>query len=174
MALDRTPLHPFVAPTGVVLFGASQTIGTLGHGLAKNLLQGNHSGRCHFVNPKHSEVGGHPCHPSLEAVEARLSLALIAAPADNIPEILEACGRRNIRSAIIYSTGFRDAEANGRENLRCLQEIAARKQIRILGPKALGFVLPHSGFNATPIYQDRPGRQSSLHLPVKCDLCGNS
>ncbi len=156
MALDRTPLHPFVAPTGIVLFGASQTIGTLGHGLAKNLLQGSHSSRCHFVNPKHSEVEGHPCHPSLEAVEARLSLALIAAPADNIPEILEACGQRNIRSAIIYSAGFRDAYANGRENLRCLQEIAARKQIRILGPKALGFVLPHSGFNATPITKAVP------------------
>jgi len=156
MALDRTPLHPFVAPTGIVLFGASQTVGTLGHGLAKNLLQGSHSGRCHFVNPKHSEVEGHPCHPSLEAVEARLSLALITVPADNIPDILEACGRRNIRSAIVYSTGFRDADANGRENLRCLQEIAARKQIRILGPKALGFVLPHSGFNATPITKTVP------------------
>lgn len=151
MALDRTPLHSFVTPNGIVLFGASQAEGTLGYGLARNLRQGSFAGQCHFVNPKYQEIEGQRCHASLDSVEARLNLALIAAPPDSIPDILESCSRRNIRSAIIYSTGLREVDANGRENLQSLQQIAARQQIRILGPKALGIVLPHIGLNATPI-----------------------
>jgi acetyltransferase len=156
MALDRTPLHPFVAPSGIVLFGASPTAGTLGNGLARNLCQGSHAGRVHFVSPKHTEVEGRTCHPSLDAIEAKLSLALIVTPADSVADALEACGRRNIHSAIVYSTGFRDADPNGRENFRRLQDVAVRREIRIFGPKALGYVLPHSGFNATPITKTVP------------------
>lgn len=156
MALDRTPLHPFVAPTGIVLFGASPTAGTLGHGLARNLRQSIHAGRCHFVNPKHAEVDGHPCHPSLDAVDARLNLALIATPVDDVAGILDACGERNILSAIVYSAGFRDTDENGSEHFRHLQDVAARRKIRIFGPKALGYILPHTGFNATPIMKAVP------------------
>ena len=151
MALDRTPLHPFVAPTGIALFGASQTIGTLGNGLAKNLSLGSYAGRCHFINAKYSEVEGQPCHPSLDAVDARLGLALIATPPESVADILEACGQRNIQSAVIYSAGFRSADENGSENFRRMQEVAARRRIRIFGPKALGYVLPHIGLNATPL-----------------------
>lgn len=156
MALDRTPLHPFVAPTGIVLFGASHTPGTMGRGLARNLQNGSYAGRCHFVNPKYSEVEGQPCHASLDSIDARLNLALIATPANSIPGILEACGRRNIQSAIIYSTGFRETEAHGSENYRRMHDVATRYKIRILGPKALGYALPHTGLNATPIAKAVP------------------
>jgi acetyltransferase len=151
MALDRTPLHTFVAPTGIALFGASQTIGTLGNGLARNLCQGSYADRCHFINAKYAEVEGHPCHPSLDAVDERLNLALIATPPESVADILETCGQRNIQSAVIYSAGFRSADENGSENFRRLQDVAARRRIRILGPKALGYILPHIGLNATPI-----------------------
>lgn len=156
MALDRTPLHPFVAPVGIALFGASQTAGALGYGLARNLIRGDYAKLSYFINPKHPEVEGLPCLPALDAVDARLSLALIATPADNVPEILEACGKRRIESAIIYSAGFRDADPNGGENSRRMQEAAARANIRILGPKALGYVLPHKGLNTTPIAKAVP------------------
>lgn len=156
MALERTPLHPFVAPAGIVLFGASQTIGTLGYGLARNLVRGKYAERCHFINPSHAEVEGLPCLPSLGAVDAPLSLALIATPADNVAAVLEACGQRRIESAIIYSAGFRDADANGSDNFRRMQEAATRANIRVLGPKALGYVLPHKGLNTTPIAKTVP------------------
>jgi acetyltransferase len=156
MALDRTPLHPFVAPTGIALFGASQTPGTLGNGLARNLCQGSYADRCHFINAKYSEVEGHRCHLSLNTVDARLSLALITTPPESVADILETCGQRNIQSAIIYSAGFRSADENGTENFRRLQEVATRRRIRILGPKALGFVLPHIGLNATPVTKAVP------------------
>lgn len=156
MALDRTPLHPFLAPSGIALFGASPTIGALGNGLARNLGQGRYAERCHFINPKHTEVDGHPCHASLDTVDAPLSLALIATPADSVADILDACIRRNVQAAVIYSAGFRDADMDGSENFRRVQNIAARGQVRIFGPKALGYVLPHRGLNATPITKAVP------------------
>lgn len=151
MALDRTPLHPFVAPVGIALFGASPTKGTLGHGLAKNLGQGSFSERCHFVNPKHAEIEGRHCYPTLDEIDARISLALIASPAESVPDILEACGKRNIQSAIVYSAGFNDPDVNSGDSFRRMMDVAQRKRIRIFGPKALGYALPHSGLNATPI-----------------------
>ncbi|MCF8199424.1 MAG: bifunctional acetate--CoA ligase family protein/GNAT family N-acetyltransferase [Sulfuritalea sp.] len=156
MALDRTPLHPFVAPAGIALFGASPTKGTLGFGLAKNISQGSFSERCYFINPKHTEIEGRPCHPSLNEIDARISLALIASPADSVPSILEACGKRNIQSAIVYSAGFNDSDVNRCDSFQRMAEMAARKRIRIFGPKALGYALPHSGLNATPITKTVP------------------
>lgn len=147
MAYDRTPLQPFLAPVGAVLFGASPEAGSLGHGLLQNLRGGTLGERLHIVSEKHADIDGLPCHASLSQIQAPLTLALVATPAQSVPEIVAACALRGIRAAVVFSAGLRPATPAGAE----LRAIAGRHRLRLFGPQALGYILPHAGLNVTPM-----------------------
>ncbi|OGB30028.1 MAG: hypothetical protein A3F78_08780 [Burkholderiales bacterium RIFCSPLOWO2_12_FULL_61_40] len=151
MTFDRTPLRSFLNPTGIALFGASPVSGTLGYGLVQSLAGGEFSKRVHYINPKHVQIDGQVCVASLEQVQGPISLALIATPLSAAPDIVEACGRRGISSAIVYSSGLHDSATHDAQYLRLIQAAGARAKVRLLGPRAMGFVLPHAGLNTTPV-----------------------
>jgi acetyltransferase len=152
MSPDRTPLQPFLGPAGVALFGASAEPGTPGFGLLQNLKGGAFAERIHLISTRHSEIAGHPCHATLADIPATLTLAVIATPPNTVCGIVEACAQRGIRAAVVLTDGLRPTSPAGIQ----LAETAARLKIRLFGPNALGYVLPHAGFNLTPITQAVP------------------
>jgi acetyltransferase len=168
MSSYRTPLQPFLSPSGIALFGASQETGSFGNGLLRNLLGGSLAGKLHLVSQKYAEIDGQPCHSSLAEISAPLSLALIATPAHTVPGILEACAQRGIRSAVIFSNGLRPENPTGQK----LNDIAARYNIRLYGPNALGYILPHASLNLTPIVQAVPAGNLAL-VSQSAAVCAN-
>jgi acyl-CoA synthetase (NDP forming) len=69
-------------------------------------------------------------------------------PAHAIPEVLEDCVRKGVRSAAIFSSGFRESEAPEGATLQDrIQEIAHSGNIRILGPNCMGLYCPETGLN---------------------------
>jgi acetyltransferase len=85
--MNRSPLRAIVKPASIVLFGASTTTETIGGSLAHNLLESGFTGRVHFVNPRHTCINNHPCHPTLDGIDDSIELALIATPTETIPDI---------------------------------------------------------------------------------------
>ena len=168
MSLARTPLQPFLSPKGIAIFGASPDAGTLGNGLLRNLLASQLSGKLHFVSPKYHDIAGQPCHASLAEITASLSLALIATPAATVPGIIEACGKRGIRSAVIFSNGLRPDTLAGMQ----LRTAARHHKVRLFGPDALGYILPHAGLNLTPITQIVPAGNLAL-VSQSAAICAN-
>lgn len=158
MSPDRTPLQPFLAPAGIAIFGASAEPGTPGFGLLQNLKGGPFAERIHLVSARHEEIAGHPCHASLTDIRAPLTLAVIASPTNAVCSHIEACAQRGIRAAVVLSGGLRPATAVGAQ----LVETAARLRVRLFGPDALGYVLPHAGLNLTPITQSVPAGNLAL------------
>jgi len=67
-----------------------------------------------------------------------VDLALIAVPAPFVAEVLEACGRRGVRAAIVISAGFKEIGPEGAAREARLREIAHRFGIVLLGPNCLG------------------------------------
>lgn len=145
MNINKTPLRPFLAPSGIALFGASPDMGTLGHGLAQSLAGGQWATRTHFINPRHGHIGEQPCVASLDQIVDPISLALIATPFETVPSLIEACGRRGIEAAIVYSA------AQDGDSALLLRRAAARAKVRVMGPRAMGFALPHAELNTTPV-----------------------
>ncbi|MFA7292068.1 MAG: GNAT family N-acetyltransferase [Rhodocyclaceae bacterium] len=168
MSPNRTPLQPFLAPGGIVIFGASPEAGTLGNGLLRNLRGGALAARLHPVSQKHREIDGLPCHSALSEISAPLSLALIATPAHTVPGIVEACAARGIRAAIVFTGGLRPGTPAGMQ----LAEMAARHKVRLFGPNALGYILPHLGLNLTPITQSVPAGNLAL-VSQSAAVCAN-
>lgn len=168
MSLVRTPLDPFLVPKGIAVFGASPEAGTLGHGLLRNLLASRLSGKLHFVSQKYADIGGLNCYGSVAEITAPLSLALIATPAHTVPGIIEACGQRGIRAALVFSNGLRPDSLAGMQ----LSTAALRHKVRLFGPDALGYILPHAGLNLTPIAQVVPAGNLAL-VSQSAAICAN-
>jgi acetyltransferase len=136
-------------PNAVAVFGASDSEGSLGGSVYRNLLAAGFQGRCYGINPKHEQVAERPCHRDLHHLNKRLDLALIATPLDEVPEILDQCGEYGVRAAVVYSGGF--GRLHNQTNILQdkLLEAGRRNRIRVLGPKTLGVMRPHHKLNAS-------------------------
>jgi acetyltransferase len=133
----------------VALVGATEREGALGSIVYRNLAGGGLRGELFAVNPKHSTVYGKPAYPRLSGLPSVPDLAVVVTPARTVPEIIEDAGKAGIKAAIVLSSGFAEAGAEG----RALQDrmVATAKQygVRILGPNCLGEMRTDAGLNAS-------------------------
>jgi acetyltransferase len=136
-------------PTAVAVFGASDREDSVGGTVYRNLLASGFKGACYGVNPKHDQVQGRPCYESLEALDKRVDLALIATPPEQALAVLEQCGSYGVKAAVIYSAGFAEQGEAGAVLQERLVESAHRHRIRMLGPNSMGTMRPQHGLNAT-------------------------
>ncbi|WP_324779080.1 bifunctional acetate--CoA ligase family protein/GNAT family N-acetyltransferase [Thiobacillus sedimenti] len=142
-------LHPLFNPRSVAVFGASEREESVAGTLFRNLHQAGFQGTVYPVNPKHETVFGERCYASAAELPAIPELALIATPAATVVRILEECGQRGIRHAIVLSAGFREVGAKGAALEDALSAVAHQYGIRFIGPNCLGIQRPAIGLNAT-------------------------
>lgn len=154
--MSRAPLAGLVAPKAIAVFGASPDPTTLGGALTRNLLEGGFAGTVHLVNPRYADIHGHPCHRDLGAIDSAIDLALIMTPGHTVQSVVEQCGKKRIRFAIVHSSGFAEAGEIGACVETELLATAKRCGVRLLGPRALGYIRPSLGLNATPFFRHLP------------------
>ena len=104
---ERRYLAQLFCPTSVALIGASEREGSASRALAENFLHGGFKGEYYAVNPNYATVLGMPTHPSVDSIGKPIDLAVIATPAEAVPEVMESCRRARVYSALILSTGLR-------------------------------------------------------------------
>ena len=63
--------------------------------------------------------------------------------------MLEHCGERGVRGAIIVSAGFREGGEAGAAWERAMLQVASRYGLRLLGPNSFGVIRTDNGFNAS-------------------------
>ncbi len=142
-------LSAFFRPQGVALIGASRDPAKLGYAVLRNLTQHGYPGPVYPVNPKADEILGVRCYPSVLDVPDPVELAVIISPAATTPTILQQCGQRGIKAAIIISGGFSEAGPAGAELEGQLTDIARRHHIRLMGPNCIGVIDTHTPFDTT-------------------------
>jgi acetyltransferase len=144
-------LTSFFRPNGVALIGASNDPTKLGYGIMVNLLdpQDGYPGPIYPINPKATEIFGLRCYPDILSVPDPVELAIIIVPAEMIPSLLEDCGRRGVKAAVILSGGFREIGPEGEARERLCLEIARRYGMRLMGPNGIGVIDTHTPLNTT-------------------------
>jgi acetyltransferase len=156
-------LTPFFNPNGIAIIGASAKAGKLGFGVIDNLIKSGYTGPIYPVNPKTDHILGYQTYAHISQVPNPVELAVFIIPAGAIPAALESCGQRGIRAAVILSGGFAEAGPEGAALQMQLLEIAARYQMRLVGPNGVGVMNPHTGLNTTFIEQiPEPGEIALL------------
>ncbi|MEO1403851.1 MAG: bifunctional acetate--CoA ligase family protein/GNAT family N-acetyltransferase [Cyanobacteria bacterium J06635_1] len=146
---DYQPLSPFFAPQTVAVIGATERPGSVGRTVLWNLMSSAFGGTIFPVHPTRTNVLGIKAYAAIGEISEHIDLAIIAIPAQGVPEIIDQCGIAGVKGVIILSAGFREIGAAGIALEEAVLASARRNQIRILGPNCLGLMCPTSGLNAT-------------------------
>ncbi len=138
-------IEKFFNPNSVAIVGASPKPGKVGNVILANFKK-RFRGRIYPVNPKHEEIMGLKCYPSIKDLPETPDLVVIAIPAPKVPRVLRDAGEKGVKATIIITGGFRET---GTEEGKRLEEeivkISREYGIRILGPNCLGIYDNWSG-----------------------------
>jgi len=142
-------IEAVLRPASVAVVGASDTPGSIGEVLCRNLREGGFRGPVFYVNPRHATIGDAPSYPDVRSLPQTVDVAIIATPPHTLPAVLEDCGERGVRGAIIVSAGFREGGEEGTACERSMLQVASRYGLRLLGPNSFGVIRTENGFNAS-------------------------
>lgn len=147
--MGRHYLTALFAPSSVAVFGASDRPDSVGQIVFQNMLSSGFTGRLYPINPKHTEVQGRKAFANIAEISDTVELVVIATPPATIPQILEQCGQRSVKAAVILSAGFSETGAKGMALEKEMIKSARHHGIRILGPNCIGIMRPSLGLNTT-------------------------
>lgn len=138
----------FFNPKAVAVVGAAREPGKVGRAIFDNALAA-FKGPVYAVNPKATEIEGHPCFASIADIHQPVDLIVVAVPSKSIKSVIEDAGRSGVKAAVIISAGFKETGVEGARREVELVETAKSYGIRLLGPNCLGLMDTSSGLNAS-------------------------
>ncbi|GAB5469860.1 MAG: acetate--CoA ligase family protein [Rhodospirillales bacterium] len=144
-----TSLDDLLAPRSVAVIGASDDPARIGGRPIAYMKQSGFAGAIHPVNPKRDRIQGLPAVPSVADVAGPVDVAIVALPAPLVNATLQACADKGVKTCIVFSSGFAEESAEGRQRQAEMQAIAKASGLRIVGPNSLGGFNAETGFIAT-------------------------
>lgn len=141
-------LQKLFNPGSIAILGASAEEGKVGNVIAKNILELGYSGKVFPVNPKYEEVLGKKCYASLSDIEEPIDLVIVSIPSKFIFQEIQKNADR-CKNYVIISSGFSEVGETGKAREEELRKLAEEKELSILGPNCLGFIVPRLKLNAS-------------------------
>ncbi|MGA2682296.1 MAG: bifunctional acetate--CoA ligase family protein/GNAT family N-acetyltransferase [Candidatus Bathyarchaeia archaeon] len=136
-------------PQSVAIIGASDVEGSVGYLIVKNFAQLGYVGKYYFVNIRKPEIFGVKTYKSVDKISEPVDLAIIATPAQTVQEIMEQCGKANVKGVIIVSAGFKETGPEGKALEKAIADVAKKYDIRVIGPNCIGVIRPRINLNAS-------------------------
>jgi len=92
--------------TSVAVVGALKNETKRGYQTIRTLLSETYEGDIYPVNPREQSILGLKCYKKVSDIKSPVELALIATPAKVVPAVLEDCGKKGVKGAVILAGGF--------------------------------------------------------------------
>lgn len=147
----KADLQNMLNPKSVAIIGASRNPDKVGHIILQNYINSGYSGRLFAVNKDAESILGVKAYRHVGEIKQKLDLAVIAIPAQFVPQALEECGKAGVKSTIVVTAGFEEIGE------KALQEqivrISEKYKMPMLGPNCLGVM-------------DTRARTDTLFLPT--------
>jgi acyl-CoA synthetase (NDP forming)/GNAT superfamily N-acetyltransferase len=142
---EARSVQRLLRPESVAVIGTGRRPGGVGRTLLRNIAAGGFTGRLHAVNhsfpPGGTDLDGVPGHRSVREITEggeTVDLAVIAVPADRVPEAVADCGEAGVRGVVVVAAGYSETGPEGRERQRELVRQARSHGMRVIGPNAFG------------------------------------
>jgi acetate---CoA ligase (ADP-forming) len=132
-------LAPLLEPRSIAVVGANERAGSYADGILRNLKRAGFDGSVFGINPKHGEVHGFPCVPSLAALPEPVDAVVVAIPAAGVPAVIAEAGEVGCGGAVVISAGFGEVET-GRALESELRAAANAHSLPVCGPNGNGIV----------------------------------
>ncbi len=151
-------------PRAVAVIGASGNPYSIGHIVVRNLVRYGFTGPVFPVNPKGGTIRSMQAYRSILDVPCdTIDLVNISIKNTLVPAVLEECGRKGVKFAIVHSAGFQEVGPEGEALQRLMVETAHKHGIRVFGPNSQGIqnadpeVSVYANFTFVPM---KPGNVS--------------
>jgi len=144
-------------PLSIAVIGASREAGKLGHTTLKNIINSGYKGRIYPVNKNADEILGLKCYPDVRDIPGDIDLIIFSVPAPFVLPILKSAvaGKKNLKSAIIITAGFKEIGLEGARMEKEIRQVFKQNNIRAIGPNGVGFIDMATPLNATFLPADK-------------------
>ncbi|MFD7323366.1 GNAT family N-acetyltransferase [Streptomyces sp. NPDC059875] len=141
---EARSVQRLLAPGSVAVIGVGRAPGGVGRTVLRNLLGSGYTGRAYAVNRAFGEgpatLDGVPAFRSVGDIGEPVDLAIVAVPAERVPEAVADCGEHGVQGLVVLSAGYAESGPEGRDRQRELVRQARSYGMRIIGPNAFGII----------------------------------
>ncbi len=164
--MTRNTLDILLRPRSVAMVGASGDVTRIGGRALRHLKEVGFSGEIFPVNPGRDEVQGLKAYKTVDDVPGHPDCAVLALVSDAVLPAIEACARKGVRSAVIFSAGFAEMGVEGAALQQRILDVARGAGMRLLGPNCLGMYNLHANsfLSFSGIFDDVKGTAGRLGL----------
>ncbi|MGF6936525.1 acetyl coenzyme A synthetase (ADP forming)-like protein [Paraburkholderia sp. UCT70] len=134
-------------PDSIAVVGASKDQTKRGFRSIQKLLEDGYAGAIYPINPREPEILGLKCYASLGDIPGNIDLALVCTPAKTLPQVIEQCGKKGAKGAVVLAGGFAEAGDDGRRLQDDMVRVAHAYNVRIVGPNTSGVFNTHKACN---------------------------
>jgi acetyltransferase len=131
-------MQGFFNPQSVAVVGVSERESNLARSIVKNLHEFAFQGIIYLVGPRGGIQFGRRIYKSVSDIPDQVDLAVILTPAPTVPAVLDECGSKGIRRAVVESAGFGEFSSEGGELEQEVRRVAKKHGIRFIGPNCIG------------------------------------
>ncbi|UCC44960.1 MAG: CoA-binding protein, partial [Candidatus Zixiibacteriota bacterium] len=125
-------------PRSVAVIGASNNPLSIGHIVIQNLVDHNFKGPIYPINPKSKVIKSFKTYAAVSEIPDEVDLVNISIKNTLVPVVLEDCGKKGVKFAIVHTAGFKEVGEEGRKLEQQIVEIAHKYGMRIYGPNSQG------------------------------------
>ncbi|MBN2141222.1 MAG: GNAT family N-acetyltransferase [Desulfovibrionaceae bacterium] len=137
-------------PKSVAVIGATNDPANPGNIVMKNIMGGGFAGPVMPVSDEAEAIAGVLTYRRVMDLPKTPDLAIVCRPLSDVPEIVMRLKERGTRAVALIGAGFMGMDAEERQDVReTILSIAGPPEVRILGPKCLGFMVPSLNLNAS-------------------------
>ena len=151
---DPASLDAFFRPRSVAVVGASRDPASLGGSILHNLLARGFRGPVYPVNLAADHVQSVPAYASVSAIPGAVDLAVIVVPPGRVLDVIDDCGAKGVRAAVVITAGFAETGEAGRTLQDELVRRAERHHIRLVGPNCFGILNTDSAVRLHATFAD--------------------
>jgi len=156
-------LDPIFRARSVAVVGASADPRKLNAIPLQILRMTGFAGSIYPVNPKYDEIDGTRCYPDVASLPEPASVALILVPAADVPGVLDQCGSKGTRAAVVCSSGFEEV-TNSERLVDAVKATCRRHRIALVGPNCEGVWSVRS--NVLLTFGSAARRETLVHAPI--------
>jgi acyl-CoA synthetase (NDP forming) len=131
-------LDALFKPKSVAIIGASNNPLSIGHIVMQNLLDHNFKGPIYPINPKSKFIKSFRAYASIKDIPDEVDLVNISIKNTLVPYVLEDCGKKGVKFAIVHTAGFKEVGEEGLQLEKQIVDIAHKYGMRIYGPNSQG------------------------------------
>ncbi|MFJ4778846.1 GNAT family N-acetyltransferase [Streptomyces sp. NPDC088762] len=139
---EARSVQRLLAPGSVAVIGVSRSLAGVGAAALRNLRDSGFHGHLYAVNEAVTRdlLDGVRAYPAIGAIGAPVDLAVIAVPADRVPEAVAACGEHGVQGLVVLSAGYGESGPEGLARQRELVRQVRSYGMRLIGPNAYGVI----------------------------------